>query len=96
MQVILKLWGLLMNLIANIVNYLELLSESLAKYKCGRFFLGSIFGLISVTVYWGYSTFFRVDISLIQGITGSLILMLAFGLAAVYGKLGQLIDGFNL
>ena len=68
----------------------------MAKYKAGRFILGSIFSIVPIIVYWGYAVFFQVDISLLKGIIGSLILMLAFGIAAVYGKLDQLIDGFNL
>ena len=92
MKIILKLWRSLTNLI----DLLETSSKSLTKHKTGRFILGSIFSIIPISVYWGYAVFFQVDISLLKGITGSLILMLAFGLAAVYGKLDQLIDGFDL
>ena len=96
MKIILKLWRSLLYLIANFVDILETTSKSLAKHKAGRFILGSIFSIVPISVYWGYAVFFQVDISLLKGITGSLILMLAFGVAAVYGKLDQLIEGFDL
>ena len=86
----------LRRLLANFIGFLEISTKSLAKHKAGRFILGSIFSTIPIFVYWSYAVFFQVDISLLKGIIGSLILMLAFGIAAVYGKLDQLIDGFNL
>ena len=86
----------LFDLIANFIDFCQTTIESLAKHKVGRFILGSIFSTIPISVYWGYAVFFQVDISLLKGIIGSLILMSAFGIAAVYGKLDQLIDGFNL
>ena len=86
----------LKDVVANIVDYLESSSESLAEQKYGRFMLGSLFALIHVSIYWGYAAYCRVDISLTRGIVGSLFLMIIFGIAAMHRKLGELIEGINL
>lgn len=96
MKLLSKLWRSLVDWIANTLDFFELLIESFAKYKVGRFILGSLLGIIPVLVYWSYAVFFQVNIPLVQGIAGSLILMLAFGVAAVYGKLERLFDSLNL
>lgn len=82
--------------VANVVDYLEQSSESLAERKFGRFILGSLFALIPISIYWGSAAYFRVDISLTRGFIGSLLLMLVFGVAAIYRQLGNLIEGIDL
>ena len=96
MKVISELRRSLLALIASFVDFLEISIELLAEHKAGRFILGSVFSFIPISVYWGYAVFFQVDVSLLKGIIGSLILMVAFGVAAVYGKLDQLLNGFDL
>ena len=96
MQLQSNLWRSLIHVIANILDVLASITESIAKKWIGRFLLGSILGILPSLVYWGYAIFFHVKIPLIQGIIGSLILMLAFGTAAIYGKLDQLFDALNL
>lgn len=100
MQLLSNLWRLdfvqaarsLTDAIDNFVYFLE----SLAKQKFWRFILGSIIGIVPALIYWGYAIFFHINIPLTQAIIGSLILMLAFGIAAVYGKLERLFESLML
>ena len=84
-----------MDSIANLMDFLESRLKILNQKRFGRFILGCIIGLLPVFVYWEYAVFFPVDIPPSQEIIGSLIFILAFGIAGIYGKLNQLIEGMS-
>lgn len=88
-------WRSLANSIDNLMDFLESRLNILNQKRFGRFILGCIMGIFPVLVYWGYAVFFRVDIPPSQGIIGSLIFILAFGIADIYGTLNRLLDGMS-
>ena len=81
--------------IADFIDFLESRIKIHNQKRFGRFILGSIIGIFPIAIYWGYAAFFGVDIQLNRGIIGSLIFMLAFGIAGIYGKLDKFIDGMS-
>ena len=87
-----NLWRSLLNLLAPCSDFLE----SLTKKAVGRFILGCIAAIVPVFVYWRYALFFGVAIPLIQGIIGSLILIVSFGIAAAYGNFNKFLEDLNL
>lgn len=57
-----------------------------------RFSLGIAIGLFITAIFWSYSIYFQVSVSLIQGIVGSLVMTVSCGAVAVIGNLDQLMD----
>jgi hypothetical protein len=60
-----------------------------------RFCAGAILGLVIIAIYWTTSSYFGIELSLIQGIFGSLLLVLACGLMTLkwgYQTLQTLLD----
>lgn len=82
-----------LRLLSNFITDLGDALKSLTKVAWGRFILGGFLGMFFVLCYWGGSLYCHVQINYLQGIIGSLILVLIFGFAGAYGKLDQLIDG---
>ncbi|MBE9047069.1 hypothetical protein IQ255_22165 [Pleurocapsales cyanobacterium LEGE 10410] len=57
-----------------------------------RFVFGFAIGLFIAIVIWSYSAYYLVSISPAQGIIGSLILSIPFGVLAAVSNLDKLID----
>lgn len=57
-----------------------------------RFIVGILTGIFLAFIYWSYSSYFHVDLSLAQGIMGSLLLAIACGVIATFSGLDKLID----
>ena len=95
MESLFGLWRSLTNSVSKPLNSLESLLKILNQTKFGRFILGIIIGVFPVIIYWGYAVFFKVNIPLNQGIIGSLVIMVAFGIIGAYGKLEKLLDGMS-
>ena len=88
MKFITDLWRSLSNLLADIADFLgstiDFCSQSIkshAQSKFRRFILGSLLGAIVALIYWSYDIYFHVSIPISQGIIGSLILVISFGIA---------------
>ncbi len=61
-----------------------------------RFLVGIAVGLFSAVIFWSYSAFFNVTISLTQGIAGTILLALACGTIATVSSIDKLIDNLNI
>ena len=66
------------------------------KLSIQRYLLGTLAGLVLIIVFWSYSAYFYVSVPLIQGILGSLVLLISCGAIAMIGSLDELIDSFPM
>jgi hypothetical protein len=57
-----------------------------------RFIFGMISGLLLAAIAWSNSDYFNVAISMVQGIVGSIVLAITFGIIATIGSLDKLMD----
>jgi hypothetical protein len=57
-----------------------------------RFILGMTIGLFLAAIAWSNSDYFNVAISMVQGIVGSIVLAITFGIISTIGSLDKLID----
>ncbi len=85
-------WRSLLDSLTGFFSLLELFAQG----KIGRFILGSIGGMFFAAILWAYTIFFYVNISFLQGIIGSLLIMLVFGTVAAYGDLDRFLESFDL
>ena len=83
------------------MNWLKRKLESLFKLmelsaykKVWRLIFGSIGGIFFAGIAWSYTIFFHIDIPLTQGIIGSLLMALTFGLISAYGDLDRFFESF--
>ncbi|MEB3215081.1 MAG: hypothetical protein VKN72_02330 [Nostocales cyanobacterium 94392] len=59
-----------------------------------RFLIGLLAGLFIAAIFWLYSTYFYVPISLTQGIIGSCIMAISCGAIATISGLDKLFENF--
>ncbi|MGB6298871.1 MAG: hypothetical protein WBF90_22200 [Rivularia sp. (in: cyanobacteria)] len=59
-----------------------------------RFAIGILAGLFIAGIFWLYSIYFHVPISLVQGIIGSSLLAISCGIIATVSGLDKLFDNF--
>ena len=57
-----------------------------------RFTIGLLIGLSIAAVSWLCSIYFNVSISLLQGIIGSLLLSISFGILATFTGIDKLLN----
>ena len=60
--------------------------------KIKKFSFGLLIGLFISILSWLCSIYFHVDISLIQGIIGSLLLSISFGILATFTGIDKLLN----
>ncbi|AFY57247.1 hypothetical protein Riv7116_4836 [Rivularia sp. PCC 7116] len=65
-------------------------SDKLSSIK--RFAIGILIGLFIAAISWLCSTYFHVNIPLIQGIIGSLLLSISFGILATFSGIDKLLN----
>ncbi|MGF1674108.1 MAG: hypothetical protein ACFCUV_10545 [Rivularia sp. (in: cyanobacteria)] len=63
-----------------------------AKIGFARFAIGLLVGLFIAAIFWLYSIYFYVPISLVQGIIGSLLLSIFCGIIATFSGLDKLFE----
>ena len=66
--------------------------ELLATKKVWRFVFGGISGIFFAGILWSFTIFFHTDITLTQGIIGSIVTVLTFGLISAYGDLDRFLN----
>ncbi|MGB3759966.1 MAG: hypothetical protein WBA07_26930 [Rivularia sp. (in: cyanobacteria)] len=57
-----------------------------------KFTIGLLIGLVIAALSWLCSIYFHVSISLLQGIIGSLLLSISFGILATFTGIDKLLD----
>lgn len=67
-------------------------SDKLSPIK--RFAIGILAGLFIAGIFWLYSIYFHVPISLVQGIIGSSLLAISCGIIAIVSGLDKVFDNF--
>jgi phosphate/sulfate permease len=67
-------------------------SDKLSAIK--KFAIGILTGLFIAGIFWLYSIYFHVPISLVQGIIGSSLLAISCGIIATVSGLDKLFDNF--
>lgn len=67
-------------------------SDKLSAIK--KFAIGILAGLFIAGIFWLYSIYFHVPISLVQGIIGSSFLAISCGIIATVSGLDKLFDNF--
>ena len=59
-----------------------------------RFTLGALVGIFLALIYWSYSVYFHVSLSLDHGIIATLFLAIACGMIATFTSIDKLMDNF--
>ena len=67
-------------------------SDKLSPIK--RFAIGLFAGLFIAGIFWLYSIYFYVPISLVQGIIGSSLLAISCGIIATVSGIDKVFDNF--
>lgn len=60
-----------------------------------RFIVGLGVGLFIAVIFWSYSSFYYVAISLTQGIIASVLLGVCCGILATFSSIDKLMDNIN-
>ena len=60
-----------------------------------RFVFGMAVGLFVAAIFWSYSAFYYVPISLTYGVVGTVLLAVCCGIIATVSNLDKLIDNLN-
>ena len=60
-----------------------------------RFTIGMAVGLFIAVIFWSYSSFYYVAISLTQGILVSTLLGFCCGIVATFSSIDKLMDNIN-
>ena len=59
-----------------------------------RLIFGSLVGIFLALIYWSYSAYFHVPLSLTHGIISTLFLAIACGVIAAFTSIDKLMDNF--